>query len=342
MVARKKVTALVEVEGSAYFPPLKSVTFLHSGCTLLDCVLGGGWALGRVANIVGDKSTGKTLLAIEATANFARSFPKGKIWYREAEAAFDEEYAASLGLPTKRVDFGPEGIGTQWNTIEDIFEDLDKELTALPDDVPGLYIIDSLDALSSRAELKRDVEKGTFGLEKQKMLGNLFRQLIRILGKKKVLVIFISQIRDKIGVTFGEKYTRSGGKSLDFYATHVLWLAHLERITRTVKGVKRATGVRVKAQCKKNKVGLPFRDCEFGLEFGYGILDVEASLDWLEEVKAVDRLNLEGAKLETWLEAYYLAAGTDRRVFEDRARAAVLAAWQEVEGRFAPTRRKYE
>src|SRR5678815_1927156 len=171
--------------GGDYFPERrKKIKFVQSGCSVLDCVVGYGWPLGRVVNIVGDRSTGKTLLAIEACANFARDYPKGKIWYREAEAAFDVDYAESVGLPAKRVDFGPEGIDTQWDTIEDIFEDLDEVLKT---NTEGLYVIDSLDALSSRAELKRKLEDGTFGLDKQKILAGLFRKYIRRVKKTKAV-----------------------------------------------------------------------------------------------------------------------------------------------------------
>src|ERR1035437_10433181 len=111
---------------SDYFPVLTpGVECIPTGCVVLDCVLGGGWARRRIVNVVGDKSVGKSLCAIEACANFAQLEQKGKIFYREAEAAFEEPYAEGLGLPLKRVDFGPEGIDTVWDTVEDIFEDLD-------------------------------------------------------------------------------------------------------------------------------------------------------------------------------------------------------------------------
>lgn len=325
-----------------YFPKPKTIQFIPTGCTLLDCVLGGGWALGRVANVIGDKAVGKTLLAIEACANFAQKYPKGKIWYREAEAAFDEAYAEDLGLPLKRVDFGSEGIGTIWDTIEDIFEDLDACLAVCEKQkVPGLYIIDSLDALTSRAELERDPSKGTFGLEKQKMLGKLFRQLIRRLKQTNVALMVISQVRDNIGVTFGEKHKRSGGKALDFYATHALWLSHMETIKRTEGGVKRAVGVRIKARCKKNKIGLTSRECEFSLIFGYGVADIEASLDFLTEVKALDRLSLKEAGIDAYLEQIEGLSGAERHAKEALVTAATVAAWADVEKRFAPRRRKY-
>ena len=330
-------------QGGDYFPTLtKGVECLPTGCALLDCVLGGGWALKRIANIVGDRSSGKTLLAIEACANFARKYPKGKIFYREAEAAFDEPYAESLGLPVKRVDFGPKGLDTTWDTVEDIFEDLDARLAECEKlGVAGLYIVDSLDALSSRPELGRKPGEATFGLEKQKMMGKLFRQLTRRIKSANMCVIIISQVRDKIGVVFGEKHTRTGGKALDFYASQILWLSHLQTINQTVGGVKRAVAVRIKAKCKKNKVSLPFRECEFRIRFGYGVEDVEASLEWLTEVKALGSLGLKEAGVDAFLDKVDELSGAELQVQRDLINKAVLATWLAVEGRFAPTRKKY-
>lgn len=341
MVARVKLAQKQE-GGGLYFPPPKGVICIPSGCTLLDCVLGGGYALGRVVNIVGDKAVGKTLLAIEACANFARKYPKGKIFYREAEAAFDVDYAANLGLPEERVDFGKEGIETQWQTVEDIFEDLEVQLTKLEKSGgAGLYIIDSLDALSSRAELLRKVDQGSYGQEKPKLLSRLFRQYSRRIKATNLCIIVISQIRDKIGITFGEKYSRTGGHALDFYASQIVWLSHIKTLTREIRGVKRATGVQIKAKCKKNKVGLPFRECYFEITFGYGIQDAEASVDWLEEVKALDRLGMKASEVDAFLARMTKLTGEELLASRRLLSEAVIAAWQEVEGRFAPKQRKY-
>jgi len=339
MVARRRLQE--EPAQNLYFNDAQ-VRCITTGCSVLDCVLGSGWARGRVSNIVGDKSVGKSLLAIEACANFAQEEPRGLIFYREAEAAFDVPYAENLGLPAQRIDFGPEGIGTSWDTIEDIFEDLHEKIALCKSrGVPGLYIIDSLDALSSRAELERKPGEATFGLEKQKMLGKLFRQLIRAMRSADMSVTFISQIRDKIGVTFGEKHMRSGGKALDFYAVQILWLSHLGIIHQTVKGVKRATGVRIKAKCKKNKIAAPFRECEFEIQFGFGVDDVGAGLEWLEEVGALKRLNLVPAKVDEYLKAAAKSTPEQFKELRHKIRDAVVAEWALVESRFAPTRKKY-
>jgi recombination protein RecA len=339
---RVRLTGSVKRQGgNDYFPALTpGVECIPTGCALLDCVLGGGWARRRVVNVVGDKSVGKTLLAIEACANFAKLEPKGKIFYREAEGAFDEPYAASLGLPLDRVDFGPEGLDTIWDTVEDIFEDLEAKLAECAKaGVPGLYIVDSLDSLSSRAELGRKPGEATFGLEKQKMMGKLFRQLTRRIKSADMCVMIISQVRDKIGMVFGEKHTRTGGKALDFYASQILWLSHVQKLTRTVGNVKRTTAVRIKAQCKKNKVSLPFRECLFEIEFGFGMRDAEASLAWLEEVKALGKLGTKDPG--AFLARLDKLSGAELAKEQERLRAVVITAWQEVEGRFAPTRKKY-
>lgn len=350
MVARLKPVQEPAKEDSArpkrnghYFAGESAPEFIPSGCTVLDCVLGGGWPLGRVANIVGDKAVGKTLIAIEACANLAVKYPKGHIWYREAEAAFDIDYAEQLGLPVDRVDFGPEGIDSSWDTIEDIGEDMVRCANiALKSRQPGLYIIDSLDAVSSRAEMKRKPGEGSYGMEKPKELSKLFREHVRLFRQARMAIIIVSQIRDKIGITFGEKYSRSGGKALDFYASQILWLHHKKTLTSTIKGADRATGVRIRAKCKKNKLAPSFRECEFVLLFGYGTDDLEASLSFLSEVGFLGYVGISKADdVGTYLRRTLKLPPDQLRLRQREVSEAAVRAWQEVEDRFKPTSRKY-
>ena len=337
--ARLKPALRVAREGGGqYFAaPSSALTFISSGCALLDCVLGGGWPLGRVSNIVGDKSTGKTLLAIEAAANCAQSFPKARIRYVEAEAAFDKPYAAALGLPLDRIDFPDEDRPIL--TVEDLFEDL-QAFTAKTNGHPALYIIDSLDALSDREETDRKIDKGTYGAQKAKKMGELFRRLVKPLERTKVHVMVISQVRDKIGVTFGERYSRSGGHALDFYASQALWLAQTKKFKKTMQGIDRVTGVQVLAKTKKNKVSLPHRECYIDLLFGFGVDDLSTNLAWLLEVKHIDRMDLpaSAASLKNYMERLsneeYIAACK-------RSDEVVRQVWSEIETGFLPKRRKY-
>lgn len=318
-----------------------SLQFFGSGCALLDCVLGGGWVLGRMSNVIGDKSTAKTGVAVEAMANFARTFPKGWIKYREAESAFDIPYAQTIGLPRERVRlWGDDYRDKPFDTVEDMYEDLQKIVDNAKPGVPGLYIVDSLDALSDRAEMSRKIDDGTYGGNKAKKMGEFFRRLVRPLEEKQVCLLIISQVRANIGAMFGEKYTRTGGKAMDFYASHCLWLAHLGIINKERNKAKRATAVRIKANCKKNKVGKPFRQCEFEYRFDYGIADVESSLEWLKEIdklKSMLGVDTPAAflkQLEGLNDEDYRQAAEDLGV-------VVHQAWGEIDASFAPTRRKY-
>lgn len=334
-VARKRDVG----PGGQYFASPKSdVEFISSGCKVLDLALGGGWARRRIANIVGDKSTGKTLLCIEASANFAMSVPKGIIRYRESEAAFDEDYARALGLPVDRVDFGD-----PIDTVEDLFEDLED--CAKKARQPELYIVDSLDALSSRAELKRKIDEPTYGGEKAKMMSQLFRRLVRAIGGKDLTIIIVSQVRSKIGIVFGKKETRTGGRALDFYASQALWLKQIGTLTKTVDKTKRATGITIKGKVEKNKIGLPFRTAEFDVLFGYGIDDLGAGLDYLDKA----------GRLNTFLSRYFSdhkesvflrymreeASTQDYRKHMGNLHAAIEKHWWEVERSFLPERPKY-
>ncbi len=336
---REKLTA-----GSDYFPEGSRAPkeVIHTGCTILDCALGGGWPLGRVVNIVGDKSTGKTLLAIEAIANFQRKYPDGIAVYNETEAAFDRDYAASLGIPVDGITMVSDCF-----TVEDLFNHINKMLSE-PAGRPVIYVVDSLDALSDEGEMESDFSAASYGAKKAQRLSKFFRQINKHLSQRNFLLIFVSQIRDNIGVTFGRKYTRSGGHSLDFYCTHVVWLAHLKRIEKQSEGIKRVIGVRIKANIEKNKVAPPHRFVEMNILFGYGVDDVSASISWLEEVIGSGKdESLEtiapGATSVKLLKKSFESVDTDEKFHQFKSKLDDLVAhrWASVESKFIPSRRKY-
>lgn len=319
--------------GGDYFPPAGD-GILSSGCTILDLVLGGGYPLGRFTNIVGDKSTGKTLLAIEAVANFRRKYPDAPISYNETEAAFDEDYARSLGIPIDGLD-----MVTDCDTVEGLFQHIMDFVKEVPSEGPGLYIIDSFDALSDAAEMEREFDKGSYGMGKAKAASKMFRQLVRPLAEKNILLIIVSQVRANIGVTFGSQHTRSGGRALDFYASQVLWLAHKKRIEKQVRGVKMAVGVEVVAQAKKNKIGMPFRKCEFPILFGYGIDDAQASVDFLKSVKSLDKHFT--AEEKVILSKMNVVDSQIPTELHERLSNHVRQEWQAIEASIRPARGKY-
>ena len=347
MSARIALKPKPEPKKNYYFTTVNksNIDFIHSGCALLDCVIGGGWPLGRISNIVGDKSSGKTLLAIEACTNFKQEYDSGRIYYLEAEAAFDKDYAQALGMPTNAIDF----IDCE-NTIEALFEELERVIKDHKESkIPGLFVVDSLDALSDRAELERKIDEGSFGANKPKKLSELFRRLTAEIEHTDIHLMVISQIRDNIGVMFGSKHTRSGGKALDFYASQVLWLAEAKKLKKTIKGIERIIGVQVKANCKKNKVGLPYRECTFPILFGYGIDDTVAHLEFLTSAKATEKIaDITGS--DSALDAKKLAPVVRKirsldtatiRTIRQKLDKVVIETWQEIEKDFIPEHSKY-
>lgn len=339
---RKKLAAATEAAASFFANLEKEHTFLSSGCTMFDAILGGGYVLGRIVNLVGDRSTGKTLQAIEAFANFAVTYPDGKARYCEAESAFDDDYAQALGLP---LDFISRTKDGEVRTVQHFYNDLEKFLKDL-DGKPGIYVLDSLDALSEDGELERNIDDGSYGAEKAKKLGELFRRLTAKLEKSKCLLIIISQIRDKIGVTFGKQYSRSGGKALDFYASHIIWLADLGKIKKTIRGQERVIGINVKAKCTKNKVGLPFREATYPIIFGYGTDDLYSSVEWLlqftEAQDFLDEFGLTKSNFKTMTADIRNSDDRDHvRNFRKRIRAEVFRVWAIIETQFLPKKGKY-
>jgi recombination protein RecA len=377
MTTRRRIQA-EEAAASSYFakPGDKGdVRFFSSGCAGVDAALGGGWALGRVSNIVGDRSSGKTLLAIEASANFAHEYKDGLIAYREAEAAFDKSYAEALGMPIDRISFdgkpqkkkktkerdmtgddverprrsskAEEEPEWKMETVEDFYEDMCNFLDECEaKKVPGLYILDSLDALSDDAEMAREFgDTNTFGASKPKKMTELFRKLVRRIEKMGVHLMVISQLKEKIGVQFGERKTRAGGKALDYYASHIVWLAEDDtKITKTIEGVKRVIGLSVRARVKKNKVGLAHREFSYPVLFGYGIDDMTANVEWLIDVKRKDRLaevDLSEAGYKISIAAIRDKGGERAREMRKKLRAILFQEWERIESKFLPKASKY-
>jgi recombination protein RecA len=359
---RKKRTKKKEEQVGNYFTTSTSeLEFISSGCTLLDLVLGGGWPKGRVGNIVGDKSTGKTLLAMEACANFLHKYPRGKPIYQEGEHAFDEGYSRSLGIPIKDIEI------IFNNTCEFMFKNVarlagvsvrigeEKQKKKVEKiDVPCLYIIDSLDSLSvSEESLKEFDEPGFAGSRKALYMSQMIPKITGIVEDTEIHLMIISQVRDKIGVVFGKKHTRSGGKALDFYASQVLWLTELGKIKQTKNGIERVVGIRVKAKAEKNKVGLPFRECEFPIYFFYGIKDYEANLNFLDKYARevldgiTDDFELRSEKDKKDKKKIpvnkiikYIEKDDDNELVE-RLKQEVIKKWHEIETSFMPKRKKY-
>ena len=273
---------------------MEQIRFL-TGCQLLDLVIGGqknvfGIPAGRFINIVGDKSAGKTFLSNEIIASAYHEYGSKKFkWvYDDCESGYSFDTQSMYGF-----DIMPENP-IHSKTVEEAFCHISDFAGKLKDDQFGIYVLDSLDGLTSQEQDERADErlkafhadktfdKGTYGMGKQKYLSQeFFPQLCSIIEDKNVLVIIISQIRENIDMFSFEKFSRSGGKAMDFYAHSVIWLATAKYITKK----DRKVGVVVKAKTTKSKTPRPFRECFFSFLYDYGLDDIGSNVDYLFDLR---------------------------------------------------------
>lgn len=325
----------------------EEVKFFPTGSTLLNCVLGGsaegGWARSRLINVVGDRSSGKTLLALEAFAQNLTTSPKSVNKYVEAESAFDLEYIESLQIPIDKIEMTEE-----IRTIEGLYDYVTKTEEKVDEDDDTLIVVDSLDALSDAAELAREFGKDTMGMTKAKKLSELFRRANAEYSHNNITLMIISQVRDLVGPVAGK--TRAGGKALNFYESQELWLQEKKKISRTIGGIERVVGLEVNVKCKKNKVALPYRTCDINILFGHGVDNVWSNIEWLADVKALDRVPLlseEDLNTKNSISAFAKKAlydiTDDQRLEIDKALSlAVGELWLEIEDKFKVKNSKYK
>jgi len=254
--------------------------YISTGVTLMDCALGGGYPLGRVTNLVGDSSTGKTLLAGEASINFFKEYEDGNCYYKEAEAAYDFEYARRLKVPVDKIDF-VEGI----NTVEALFDKMHEITKDVK--VPQLSIIDSLDALQATEAQKEDKKAvgGYIQAQRAKLIGEYLRKVLRPLAESGTHFLIVSQIRQKLDVIFGKTQTRNGGKALQFYSSQVIWLNFIKAISRTYRGQKHKVGNEVQVEITKNKVGMAYAKFNIDVIPEHGVDDITSNIKWLKKYK---------------------------------------------------------
>ena len=250
------------------------VPTISTGSLALDKALGiGGIPRGRVTEIYGPESSGKTTLALHAVADAQRQ--GGIAAFIDAEHALDTKYAKNLGVNCDDL------LVSQPDTGEQALEIADMLLRSGAIDV---LVIDSVAALVPRAEIEGEMGDAHMGLQ-ARLMSQALRKLTGTIGKTMTALIFINQIRMKIGVVFGNPETTSGGNALKFYASIRLDI----RRTSSIKDGQEIVGNRTKVRVVKNKLAPPFREAEFDITYGEGISRTGDLLDMGVSVGVVDK-----------------------------------------------------
>ena len=249
------------------------VETISTGALTLDLALGGGYPKGRVVEVYGPESSGKTTLTLHAIAEVQRK--GGVAAFVDAEHALDPVYAASLGVDIENL------LVSQPDTGEMALEIVDQLVRSAAVDI---VVVDSVAALTPRAEIEGEMGDLAVGSQ-ARLMSQAMRKITGNIGKSGCTVIFLNQLRLKIGVTYGNPETTTGGNALKFYASVRLDIRRIQTLKRGTEEF----GIRAKVKVAKNKVAPPFRIAEFDILFGRGISTLGCLLDLAEETSVVTR-----------------------------------------------------
>ena len=253
---------------------IADVPVIHTGSLSLDKALGvGGFPRGRVVEIYGPESSGKTTLALHAVAEAQKN--GGIAAFIDAEHALDVSYAKRLGVDADELLVSQPDTGEQALEISDML---------VRSGAVDIMVVDSVAALVPRSEIEGDMGDSHMGLQ-ARLMSQALRKLTMTLGKTNTTLIFINQLRMKIGVMYGNPETTTGGNALKFYSTVRLEI----RKTQSIKEGQDIIGNRTRVKVVKNKLAPPFKNVEFDLMYGEGISKTGDLLDMGVELEVIDK-----------------------------------------------------
>jgi len=266
--------------------PCVVTEWLSSGCIALDRILGGGFPVGRMTEIYGDTSTGKSLIAAQIAALAQED---GHIvMMADSESAVSLPIMEAVGVDIDNL------IYSNPDTVEEVFEQFEKAIELKAKKYPDALLVliwDSVAATSVEQEMDAEYGKAFMGRHAG-VISQAMRKITRQVSGNRICAIFLNQTRKKIGVMYGDDETTFGGKAIHFHASIRLRLKIGKKIVLKVGGKKKKIiGIETKGSVIKNKVAMPFHEATLPIYFGHGIDDALASLYWLQDNEIVNKAN---------------------------------------------------
>lgn len=274
--------------------PTDLTEWVSTGDDMLDLAISnrpnGGFPVGRIVEITGLEASGKSLVSAHTLANTQKK--GGLAVYIDTENAINQEFLEALGVDTSKLLYVP------LETVEDIFDAMDSIIESIRKSDKGrlvTIVVDSVAAATTKVELSADYDQAGYATQKAIIISKAMRKITNLIGRERILVVFTNQLRVRMGVSFGDPYTTSGGKALGFHASCRLRLKKMGQVKSKSGEI---VGIKTKAQVIKNRMGPPLRSVDFDIYFDRGI---DRYGSWLSTMKS-NGLVKQGGSWYTWID----------------------------------------
>lgn len=263
--------------------PTDVTDFISTGSTMLDLAISnrpnGGVAVGKITELNGLEGSGKSLIGSHLLASTQRK--DGIAVYIDTESAVSQEFLRAIGVDTSKM------LYVHIDTVEEIFDTIETIVTKIREsdkDRLVTILVDSLAAASTKVEMDADFDQAGWATQKAIVISKAMRKITQMIARQKVALVFTNQLRQKLGVMFGDPWTTSGGKALPFHSSTRVRFKNIGQIKDSNKNT---IGIKIKGQVIKNRLGPPMRTAEFPLFFDTGIDDYGSWLTVMKEHKIV-------------------------------------------------------